>query len=479
MELSLINRLFGFSVCVFSTATMLAQETGAEVAGRKLLDPKRSFGFEFDPGHVSLVRNQYVAVRDSQGKHVVGRLFCRSGDNFGVVLLPSGELNAYAIADLQITDQKFKPLTPLQLGNVIRTGDLARFNVKASKNYVFIYNTSEGFFEVTKQILESMLAGMRRKLRDDGFDIHEPEVPFAVIMFANREQFQAYSRQLTGNESIPDGILAYYNMVTNHIVLYEPASSLNTSIDVVRGRALSTIAHEGAHQILHNIGIQQRLSMWPMWISEGLAEYYAPTSFGKKFRWKGAGVINDLRMFELEHYLQSRELLGLDGSTILDSVGAARLDSTGYATAWSIVHYLAEKQPENLNRYIRYLSQLGPFYGMASHGSVVEENLEHFRQFFGEDLIETEANLISHLKSQVYHSPLAFRPHFVTTVVFKDDGGEVKKKGCIYFQRNHAEDWARAFYNSLQPSQRESAQFETVGFNTRDQAARHLYLFLK
>src|SRR5436309_1049105 len=74
--------------------------------------------------------------------------------------------------------------------------------------------------------------------------------------------------------------------------------------DLALGQAISTIAHEGVHQILHNIGVQRRMSVWPMWLSEGLAEFFAPTTVDGKLRWKGPGQVNDLRMFELEEYVR-------------------------------------------------------------------------------------------------------------------------------------------------------------------------------
>ncbi len=470
MEFSLLKRFAVLVCCMGHACISVAQQPEADVVGKKLLSP-RSFGFDFDPSFVTPVQDQVVTVRDSNGERICGRLYCRSENDFGIVLLPNGELKAFAISDMQLTDEPFKPLKHLELGREIRQGDLARFNLKKSNNYVFVYNTSEGFYEVTKQILESMHRGMIRKLERDGFQLRSPEVPFAVIMFANEKQFQAF-RQM------PPGVLAYYNIISNHVVLFEPGANSHASIDVARGQALSTIAHEGAHQILHNVGIQQRLSMWPMWLSEGLAEYYAPTSFGKNFRWKGAGEINDLRMFELEHYLQTRELFGLDGTTIRDSVGAAKLDSTGYATAWSIIHYLAETQPDKLNDFIQYMSQLGPFYGMASRDKFVPENLDHFKMFFEDDLKIAEAGLIKHLKQQSYQSPMAFRPHYVTTVIY-NDGENLAKRGCIYYQRRLAEEWRQAFLGTLNASQLATADYATKGFVNRDAAANYLRQFLK
>ena len=83
-----------------------------------------------------------------------------------------------------------------------------------------------------------------------------------AIMFRNERDYQAYKR-------MPDGIVAYYEPVSNRIVMYEEATVAAVKPELAIQQALSTIAHEGAHQILHNIGVQKRLSVWPMWIMSG------------------------------------------------------------------------------------------------------------------------------------------------------------------------------------------------------------------
>ena len=103
---------------------------------------------------------------------------------------------------------------------------------------------------------------------------------------------------------MPAGVVAYYSNVSNHVVMYE-RGKLNQMLPLLADQqAAATIAHEGIHQILHSIGVQQRLAHWPIWISEGLAEYFAPTSTDERSRWKRVGKVNDMRMFELDRYLK-------------------------------------------------------------------------------------------------------------------------------------------------------------------------------
>ena len=448
------------------------EDTG-KVEGKKLLAPK-SFGFDFSPAFVEQGTGETVWVRDEAGERVTGELYCRGGDKFAVVLMPDGQLKSFRWDDTQLASVRFKPMRHLDIGRKIQEGYggiFRDFKIKKTRHYVYVYNTTPKFFEGTKRILESMHSGLIKRLERDGFEIKKSKVPLVVIMFANEQQFQSF-------REMPAGVVAYYNMVSNHIVLYEPSLRRGARADLIQDQALSTIAHEGVHQILHNVGIQKRLSMWPMWLSEGLAEYYAPTSTRRGFRWKGPGEINDLRMFELENYLQSRELQGLDGSTIKDIVGAARLDSTGYATAWAIVHFLATERRSELVKYIKYVSHLGALEGMASRGAVIPENVQHFEKFFNDDFREAESNLITHMKSLSYDSPVGHLPHFVTTLTYSVDG-KATKRGCIYHRRSLAEAWQKMLLSTLDEAERESAQFHFKDFANRSQAARFLANFLK
>ena len=98
------------------------------------------------------------------------------------------------------------------------------------------------------------------------------------------------------------------------------------------------------------------------------AEFFAPTTMDRQMKWKEVGQVNDLRMFELEQYLKGRTVENADGQLVAQTIGAARLTSTGYAAAWALTHYLAKYQREEFQRFLRDTSRLGP---LASTGHVV------------------------------------------------------------------------------------------------------------
>lgn len=440
-----------------------------EVPGVKLIDP-RSYGFRAPPGEISVPADERV-LTEYLGEVVVGHVHVRVGENL-IVLMPDGVLEDRRPSEVQSTDRPFEPIDPQALADRLRTGPLDRFKVKKSKHHLFVYNAPEDYVDATRRILDSMDRGLANFTRKLGCEPSEPMVPMVVVIFATEKEFQAY-------KSMPPQVVAYYNVVTNQIVLHAELPLLNTRPDLALGQALSTIAHEGTHQILHNIGIQQRLAVWPMWLGEGLAEYLAPTSFGNNFRWKGAGEVNDLRMFELETYIQNRSFKGLDGATIQQAIEGQQLTSTGYATAWAITHYLVEKQNDQFQQYMKLLHKIKPLQGMAARaGQPVIENREHFQKYFGDDFAAIELALVRHLEKQPYTSPVAALPHYVALIQYPE-GDKNIRRGGFFYQRQDADLWLQGYMEELGEAARSQAQCEIEEYRNRGDANRRLSAWTK
>lgn len=422
----------------------------AAVWGQSSVDP-REFGLDLPPGMLSQPASPTVTTNDPDGKPVVGRIQVAVGDS-AVVLLPDGQLVARKAGEFTPTDKKFVPADKEELAIQLVAKEFAGFKVKQTKHYIYIYNSSEEFYLGTSRILETMLPGVTAYVEGQKIDTHPPEVPLIVVMFATDEQFQAYRR-------MPPGVIAYYHTLSNRVFMYEQSALARERPDLALQQAISTVAHEGAHQILHNIGVQQRLSIWPMWISEGLAEYFAPTSIGKGLRWKGAGQVNDLRMFELEQYVKSRASVKPDGQLVEHTVAAARLSSTGYASAWALTHYLAKNKRPEFNAYMRAVSKLGPMEGSSNivPPGIVKENLELFRQTFGDKFDDLETRLVAHLKKQDYTDPFADQPHFVAAIAIAV-GKRPQRQVQTFHNPKLAEKWIRETVEKLPAEQRDAAE---------------------
>lgn len=435
------------------------------------VDPKQ-FGIDLPPGPLQVSRGQCVSTMDDGGMLVVGRLHVQVGDA-AVVLLPDGQLVPRKRDEFTFTDRKFEPITREALAKRLVSTEFRNYQVRHSKHYVYVFKSSNEFWIGTRSILETMLDGVMTQAKGFGIQVRDPELPLVVVLFANKAEFQKYRK-------VPDDVAAYYHPLSNRVFLHEPMELGELSRELALSQAISTVAHEGAHQILHNIGVQQRLSAWPMWISEGLAEYYAPTTFGKNLTWKGPGRGNDLRMFELQRYLENHADAPPDGRMIEQTVTAPVLSSAGYASAWAITHFLIKTEKDQFRQYLQQVSRLGPLEGhAAAMGSPpVLENLELFQSHFGKDAAALETRLLAYLKRQPYKDPFAELPHFLVQIVVTIDKRPHYLAG-VFYSSVLAKAWADKTIAALPPEEQASASKNIIEFRNRADAESFQKTWLK
>jgi len=411
--------------------------------------PPRLFGFDIPDGPRQ-PGGDVVATRDGTGRPTVAKVHVAVGEH-RILLLPDGRLVARPREEIRPTDQPFEAVDKDALAERMIAADFKGFKTLQTRRYLYVYNTTDTFALVTSRILETMFPGVLTYAEAQRIDVGEPEVPLVVVMFRDKEEY----RRSTG---APEGMEAFYNVVDNRVSMYENSELAYDRPDQAVQQAIATIAHEGAHQILHNIGVQQRLSVWPMWISEGLAEFFAPTSTDERLRWKGAGQVNDMRMFELEQYFKSRPA-DADGKLIEHTVEAARLTSTGYATSWALTHYLAKHERPSFQRYVNEISRLGPLEGdlRIVKPGVIPGNRRQFEKHFGDEYAAMEKRIIGHLNRLPYHDPFAGAPHFVAMITVQV-GNRTKRDANIFRSEKLARQWQQETLARLPGEARKSAK---------------------
>ena len=262
--------------------------------------------------------------------------------------------------------------------------------------------------------------------------------------------------------------------------MYEESKLAEIKPELAIKQKINTIAHEGVHQLLHNIGAQTRTSQWPMWITEGIAEYLSPTSTGQYMRWKGAGTVNDFRMFELEQFIKTTELLAKSpGKWMQDVITAYRLDSQGYASAWVLTHYLAKVRQTQFKGYIQELQTLGPLDGgfRVSADGTIPRHLDLFAKHFQLQPKEVEAKLVPYLNKLPYKDPFIDWPHVTVLMRFRGPRG-VQMLGNVFHNDEIADQWLSRRIDQYD-LERSQIQVQKKVFPTRILAERYVRGSLK
>jgi hypothetical protein len=262
-------------------------------------------------------------------------------------------------------------------------------------------------------------------------------------------------------------VAAYYNGVTNYVVMYEQSKLGEIAPELALKQAVSTVAHEGVHQILHNIGVQQRLSRWPMWISEGLPEYFAPTDVARGVRWKGLGLVNDLRFYSLKEFFKNRGPAGEPGAVVRDTVAARQLTADGYAAAWALTFYLSKLKADDFFAYLREVSQIGPLEESST------DHVAVFNQHFGSDYAALEDAMLKYLQKQPYVDPVENQTHYVAMVTTN-----LRRSVMITTSPASIGKWQQDLATEFSAAERNTARLQVQGFPNRSAAETYAVKWL-
>jgi hypothetical protein len=192
-----------------------------------------------------------------------------------------------------------------------------------------------------------------------------------------------------------DSIIAYYNLKTNRIAMYDL-----TGVQAARGDAprrsgveinatlnkpeaanlVATIVHEATHQIAFNCGVQTRLADVPVWMSEGMAMYFETPDLSGSRAWRGVGAVNRARLDQFRRYSRTRPADSL--STLLSDDHRLQkpegvLDA--YAESWALTYYLIKQRPKDFVAYLKLLADKSP-----GTKDTPEQRRQQFEQQFGD-----------------------------------------------------------------------------------------------
>jgi hypothetical protein len=239
------------------------------------------------------------------------------------------------------------------------------------------------------------------------------EVPLLILIFPDRKSFQSFRR-------MPEEMLAYYNGITNFVVLYQDPELSDAAPEFALKQASYTVAHEGVHQLLHNFGVQQRLAPWPAWLSEGVPEFFCPVKVSsrmvktgasslpeRRVRWSKLGLMNDLRMYSLLKTPAS-------GNVVEQLIASPKLDADGYAMAWGLTHYLAAKQPKGFRALLADAAQIQPLENYPN--SHADSDKQLFVKILGSDFAKLDRELAQYLTTgamqSAYRDPMVYQTHY-------------------------------------------------------------------
>ncbi len=343
-----------------------------------------------------------VTVEDSTGqaRSLSGKVLAQTTEEL-LLVMPDGQMQlvpAGQIRAVQLDDQPLQALSPTELSRRLRDEFGPGFGTIQSRHYVLVYNTGRGYAQATASMLERLYAAFTRYYRLRGFTIQRARFPLVAVLFRTRAEFEAYAaREL---EHVDPRINGYYSLETNRLALHQVLPRGRQSRGRLSAENISTIAHEGVHQLSFNLGFLKRFSDPPLWLVEGMAMFFE-VSGARAGQWSGVGAINRARLNQFLDYVRRgrppdslRRLIASD-----DRIRELDQAVDAYAEAWALTYYLVRTQAR---RYFEYVQHLGkkPYLWQ----STPEERVREFEQFFGPiEMVDQE--LVAYMETVARQSP--------------------------------------------------------------------------
>ncbi len=308
----------------------------------------------------------------------------------------------------QRLDTPFTPLTPAELSEQMLAELPQGFRSYTTPHYVVCYNTSRAYAQWTGSLLERLHQAFTNYWRGQGLDLHEPEFPLGVVVFADRQSYDQASR-----EDLPGGtgnIVGFYSLRSNRVNMFDLTGSeavanqananrrgsmreINQMLSQPAATPLvATVVHEATHQIAFNCGLQQRFADIPLWLCEGMAVYFEAPDLTSRGKWQGIGKVNYPRLEKFRTNLSNwndatLEAMLRDSKRFRDP----RTAVAAYADAWALNYYLIKYHPKAYNAYIKALAEKRPLIEDDP-----EKRLTEFRDHFG-DLRKLEQEFLKQM----------------------------------------------------------------------------------
>ena len=163
-------------------------------------------------------------------------------------------------------------------------------------------------------------------------------VPTVVVVFGSTRSFEPYIPRFNGK---PIKLSGYF--------FGSDDMNIVALVDGDRENSLRTIFHEYVHVVIDNLSRRM-----PIWLNEGLAEYYSTFHVDEGGRRAVAGrlIPSHLQLLNQRRHLSIAELLAVETSSA--SYNEGERQSLFYAQSWALVHMLVSGAPNRASLLAKY-----------------------------------------------------------------------------------------------------------------------------
>ena len=345
-----------------------------------------------------------IRVGDAEGRVQIAQEY--GPPSAGMALMPSGQIVFFNHP--VYTEEAFRPATMDEMRDQLLASEFRGFQSRQTEHYLILYQCTPRFAEHSAKLLESLYQRLLERMTKMKFEVHAAEFPLVAVIYGDEDDFRK-------RRKVDPDVQAYYEVMSNRIYFYEESTRQREDPMFEAMRKPQTVAHEGTHQVMNNIGIHPRFAEWPPWLVEGLAELAASGSENSRAgEWVGFSKVNQLHIATLDDL--EDDLTQQAGGNTRGRVGAhwgrslveyiitrEQLNPTDYALAWTVTHFLANERRDD---FIAYLKEMGQRVPGAKRDAAAD--LALFRKHFGDQLLASDQPVRKHVANLRKKSSLTY-----------------------------------------------------------------------
>jgi hypothetical protein len=293
-------------------------------------------------------------------------------------------------------ERKFIPITQSKMAEKLRK-EFPEFDLLTTTNYIILYQTSRAYADWNAKLLENLYHSFYNFWKKRGANLYKPEFPLVAIIYSDKKTFRLHAADYFSDQDHFQMVAAFYSPKTNYIFVPDLTNTVSTKQTISRRATreqigeflkqprikynISTIIHEGVHQISYNVGIIPRYTSIPSWFSEGLATIHEVPTQETKLGWESKIKLNDWRIKELHKYLSQFPLNPILTLVREDQPFKIKeTQSSSYGMAGGMMFYLMHRHPEKLLEYFEILNKRTLFSSYP-----IEKRQADFEKIFGKD----------------------------------------------------------------------------------------------
>lgn len=204
------------------------------------------------------------------------------------------------------------------------------------------------------------------------FKLKNDTLPVTVVVFKNDGAFKPFKPLYNGK---PANVAGYFQQGRDENMI-----ALN-----IAGDELRTIFHEYTHLLT-----SQNPHEWPLWLTEGIAEFYSTFTINKQEVSLGVPISNHVYLLRANEFMPFQQFIKVDHG----SPAYNERDKQGvfYAQSWAFVHYLIMGNMKRKPQLVQFINLLAA--GQRSDSA--------FNEAFMTDFKDMEKELRNYIKNSSY-----------------------------------------------------------------------------